>query len=155
MSNTTENRANCNHPLADMSEFLREQQRGAEVDEQQDREQQSDDCNEVHGLPQLLTGLDVKKGHGEENGCEEEHGQILHIAILDSERHAEIQAARHSNIDSAGRGILLAEGKSKEKIRTRPERVRTISSEERRGSTLLFRRSLLEQTDSQPRALFE
>jgi hypothetical protein len=71
-----------------MSELLRIEQSGGEVNEQQDRKQQSDDCDEIHGLPQLLTGLDVKKGHGEENGGEEEHGEILHARTLISEPHS-------------------------------------------------------------------
>ncbi|WP_348261517.1 hypothetical protein P8935_17150 [Telmatobacter sp. DSM 110680] len=74
-----------------MSEFLRVKQGGAEVDEQQDREQQSDNSDEIHGLPQLLTGLHIKKGHGKENGCKEEHGQILHATILDSKHHTPVQ----------------------------------------------------------------
>jgi hypothetical protein len=71
-----------------MSEFLRIEQRCAEVNKQQDRKQQSYDCDEVHGLPQLLTGLHVEEGHGEENGGEEEHGEILHARTLISEPHS-------------------------------------------------------------------
>jgi hypothetical protein len=76
-----------------MSELLRIEQRGGEVDEQQDRKQESDYSHEVHGLPQLLTGLDVEKGHGEENDGEEEHCEILHARTLNSERH-DIDQAR-------------------------------------------------------------
>jgi len=65
-----------------MSEFLRIEQCCAEVNQQQDRKQKSHYGDEVHELPQLLTGLDVKKGHGEENGGEEEHGEILHARNL-------------------------------------------------------------------------
>jgi hypothetical protein len=61
-----------------MSELLREEQGGSEVNEQQDREQESHYGDEVHGLPQLLAGLDVKKGHSKENSGEEEHREILH-----------------------------------------------------------------------------
>src|ERR1700691_4851643 len=82
-SRTIENIANCNQPLADMSELLRVKEGRAEVDEQQERKQEGDYGDEVHGLPQLLTGLDVKKGHGKENGGEEEHGQILHETVLE------------------------------------------------------------------------
>jgi hypothetical protein len=32
----------------------------------------------VHGLPQLLAGLDVEKRHGEENYGEQQHERILH-----------------------------------------------------------------------------
>ncbi|MGA9585058.1 MAG: hypothetical protein WBQ95_07000, partial [Terracidiphilus sp.] len=71
-----------------MSEFLRIEQRGAEVNQQQDRKQKSDYSDEVHGLPQLLTGLYVQKGSGKENGGEEEHREILHASTLDSEHHA-------------------------------------------------------------------
>jgi hypothetical protein len=53
-----------------MSELLRIEQRGGEVNEQQDRKQESDYSHEIHGLPQLLTGLHIEKGHGEENGGE-------------------------------------------------------------------------------------
>jgi hypothetical protein len=71
-----------------MSELLRVQQGGAKVDEHQNGEQKGDYSHEVHGLPQLLTGLHVKKGHGKENSGEEEHSEILHATILDSEWHA-------------------------------------------------------------------
>jgi hypothetical protein len=71
-----------------MSELLRIEQRGCEVNQQQDRKQESYYSDEVHGLPQLLTGLDVEKGRDKENGSEKEHGQILHAMTLISERHA-------------------------------------------------------------------
>jgi hypothetical protein len=32
-------------------------------------------------LPQLLTCLDVEKRQGKENGCEENHDQVLHICV--------------------------------------------------------------------------
>jgi hypothetical protein len=99
-----------------MSEFLRVQQRGGEVNEHQDREHQRDDSDKVHGLPQLLTGLDVQKGHGKKDDGVEEHGEILHATSLDSERHSAIQAT--SKIDFACRGVVLAEGNSKENIKT-------------------------------------
>jgi hypothetical protein len=66
-----------------MSEFLRVQQRGSKINKQQDREQESYYRDEVHGLPQLLTGLDVEKGDGKENGGEEKHDEILHARTLD------------------------------------------------------------------------
>jgi hypothetical protein len=75
-----------------MSELLRIEQGGSEVNEQQDRKQKSDYRHEVHGLPQLLTGLDVEKGHGEESGGEEEHGEILHAKTLNSETHRAARA---------------------------------------------------------------
>ena len=81
---------NCNQPFADMSELLRVEQGGAEIDKQQDRKQKGDYCDEVHGLPQLLTGLDVEKGHGKENCGKEEHDEILHATILDSEQNADL-----------------------------------------------------------------
>jgi hypothetical protein len=75
-----------------MSEFLRVKQSGCEVNEHQDRKQERDDGDEIHGLPQLLTGLDVQKGHGKENDGVEKHGDILHWKTLDSERHGALQA---------------------------------------------------------------
>jgi hypothetical protein len=75
-----------------MSELLRIKQRGGEVNEHQDRKQESHYGDEVHGLPQLLTGLDVKKGHGEKNGGEEKHREILHARTLISKRHGTDQA---------------------------------------------------------------
>jgi hypothetical protein len=67
--------ANFNQPLADISEFLREQQGKSQVTQQQDGNHQSESGHKVnvHGLPQLLAGLDVEKGHAEENGCEKQH----------------------------------------------------------------------------------
>jgi hypothetical protein len=65
-----------------MSEFLREKQRGGEINQQQDRKQESHYSDEVHGLPQLLTGLDIEKGHSKENGGEEKHRKILHAQTL-------------------------------------------------------------------------
>jgi hypothetical protein len=50
-----------------MSELLREEQRGGKVDQQQNRKHKSHCGDEIHGLPQLLTGLYVQKGHAEEN----------------------------------------------------------------------------------------
>ena len=76
-----------------MSELLRIEQRGSEVNKQQDRKQQSHYRDEVHGLPQLLTGLDIQKGHGKENCSKEKHDEILHARILDSKRHRVAQAA--------------------------------------------------------------
>jgi hypothetical protein len=70
-----------------MSEFLRVKQSGCEVNEHQYRKQERDDGDEIHGLPQLLTGLDVQKGHGKENDGVEKHGEILHWKTLDSEPH--------------------------------------------------------------------
>ena len=40
---------------------------------------------QVHGLPQLLAGLDVEKRHDKENRGEEEHDDVLHARSLDSE----------------------------------------------------------------------
>jgi hypothetical protein len=99
-----------------MSEFLRVQQRGGKVSEHQERQHQRDDSDKVHGLPQLLTGLDVQKGHGKKNDGVEQHGEILHATSLDSKRHCAVQT--DSKIDFAGRGVVLAEGKSKEDIKT-------------------------------------
>jgi hypothetical protein len=73
--------ANCNQPLAVISEFLREKQADGEITEQQNREQQSDQRHYVnlHGdLPQLLTGSDVQKRQNEECGGEQQHGYVLH-----------------------------------------------------------------------------
>jgi len=62
-----------------MLELLREQQRESQVTKQQNGTDQRNCRNEIHrGLPQLLTGLDVKKRHAEENYREQQHRQILH-----------------------------------------------------------------------------
>ena len=75
--------ANCSQPLADMSEFLREEQRDGEIAQQKNGENESDCRNriDVHGLPQLLAGLDVEKRQGEENSGEQQHHDILHCKI--------------------------------------------------------------------------
>jgi hypothetical protein len=63
-----------------MSEFLREQQRGNQVAEKQNGQHQCGACDgiELHGLPQLLAGLHICEGQGEEDDSEREHQQILH-----------------------------------------------------------------------------
>jgi len=52
-----------------MSELLREKQGDNQVTEQEDGQNERNDGNDVglHGLPQLLACLDVKKRQGEEN----------------------------------------------------------------------------------------
>jgi hypothetical protein len=64
-----------------MSELLREQHCEGEVDEQENRKKQAGGRNpiHVHGLPQVLTGLDVEKRHGKENGGEQHHDRVLHF----------------------------------------------------------------------------
>jgi hypothetical protein len=66
--------------LADISEFLREEQGEDQVSKEQDGQNQRDDSDDVglHGLPQLLTCLDVKERQGEENYREQQHRYILH-----------------------------------------------------------------------------
>jgi hypothetical protein len=58
-----------------MSEFLREKQRDGEIAKQKDGENEAGcrDPIHVHGLPQLLAGLDVEKRQGEENNGVEQH----------------------------------------------------------------------------------
>jgi hypothetical protein len=68
-----------------MSEFLRKKQGCSEVNKQQDREQESHYSYQVHGLPQLLAGLHIQKGHGKEKRGEEKHDNVLHAGLLDSE----------------------------------------------------------------------
>jgi len=72
--------ANCNQPLADMSEFLREEQGDDQVSKQQNGQNQGNGGDDVdlHGLPQLLACLDVEKRQGEENYREQQHRYILH-----------------------------------------------------------------------------
>jgi hypothetical protein len=63
-----------------MSEFLREQKRDGEVNQQEHGNEQSDCGDEVdlHGLPQFLARLDVEKRQGEESTREQQHDKILH-----------------------------------------------------------------------------
>jgi hypothetical protein len=63
-----------------MSEFLREKQGKSQVAQQSYGRNQSDHSDDVdlHGLPQLLTCLDVQKRQAEENYREQQHRQILH-----------------------------------------------------------------------------
>src|SRR5579863_1963778 len=111
---TREYARNCNHPLADISEFLRIKQGGGEINEHKDRKQERDDSDEIHGLPQLLTGLDVEKGHGKENDGVEKHGEILHGKILDSDRHRAVQAAVTPKSILRGGALCWRKGKLKE-----------------------------------------
>jgi hypothetical protein len=53
-----------------MLELLREKQRGDEVAEQQNRQNQRKSSDDIHGLPQLLASLDVEKRQAEENYSE-------------------------------------------------------------------------------------
>jgi hypothetical protein len=61
-------------------ELLREKQGDGQVTKQQDGQNQGNDGGQVdlHGLPQLLAGLDVKKRQAEENYREQQHDSILH-----------------------------------------------------------------------------
>jgi hypothetical protein len=63
-----------------MSEFLREEQGDDQVSKQQNGQNQDNVGDDVglHGLPQLLACLDVKKRQGEENYREQQHRYILH-----------------------------------------------------------------------------
>ena len=72
--------ANCNQPLADMLELLREEQGEGEVAEQEDRHNERNDSDEINlhwRLPQLLAGLDVEERQAEENHSEKQHRSIL------------------------------------------------------------------------------
>jgi hypothetical protein len=63
-----------------MSELLRIKQGDHQVTKKEDGESERNDCDEVvlHGLPQLLAGLDVEKRQGEEDRGEQQHPKILH-----------------------------------------------------------------------------
>jgi hypothetical protein len=63
-----------------MSEFLREEQGDGQVSKQQNGQNQGNGGDDVglHGLPQLLAGLDVEKRQREEYGREQQHRSILH-----------------------------------------------------------------------------
>jgi hypothetical protein len=70
-----------------MSEFLREKQGEGQITEKQHGQNQGNDCGDrvgLHGLPQLLAGLDVKERQAEENYREQQHRHILHSRSLDS-----------------------------------------------------------------------
>ena len=107
---------NCNQPFADISELLRVKQGDGEVDKQQDGAQQGERGYKVHRLPQLLTGLDVEKGHDEENDGVEKHREILHWTPGFSVTHSSFSSS-DSKIDFGIGGVVLAEGKAKENIR--------------------------------------
>src|SRR5579863_1934606 len=72
--------ANCSQPLADISEFLREQQCDGEIHHQKDGKNETGCRNPIHlhGLPQLLACLDVEKRQSEENSGVEQHEYVLH-----------------------------------------------------------------------------
>jgi hypothetical protein len=70
-----------------MSEFLREEQGEGQITQKQHGQNQSNDGGDrvgLHGLPQLLAGLDVEKRQAEENYCKQQHRHILHRRSLDS-----------------------------------------------------------------------
>ncbi|MGA2352603.1 MAG: hypothetical protein ABSF70_19375 [Terracidiphilus sp.] len=71
-----------------MSELLREKQGDGQVTKEQDGQSQGDEGDRVdlHGLPQLLAGLDVKKRQTEENYREQQHRYILHSVSQFQER---------------------------------------------------------------------
>jgi hypothetical protein len=97
-----------------MSESLRVKQGGSEIDEHQDRKQECDDGDNVHGLPQLLTGLDVQKGHGKENDGVEKHREILHWTTLDSDRRRAKWAAVNPKSILRGEAFGWRKGNLKE-----------------------------------------
>jgi hypothetical protein len=80
----------------DISEFLREQKRNGEVNQQKHGNEQRDCSDEVdlHGLPQFLASLDVEKRHGKENGSEKQHDQVLHGRYQSSPAHGRDLAGR-------------------------------------------------------------
>ena len=72
--------ANCNQPLADMLELLREEQGEGKVAKQEDGHNERNDSDEINlhwRLPQLLAGLDVEERQAEENQREKQHRSIL------------------------------------------------------------------------------
>ncbi len=72
--------ANCNQPLADMLELLREEQGEGKVAKQENGNYERNDSDEINlhwRLPQLLAGLDVKERQAEENQSEKQHRSIL------------------------------------------------------------------------------
>jgi len=71
-----------------MSEFLREEQGKSQVAQKGNGQNQSNRCDDVdlHGLPQLLTRLDVEERQDEENSGEKQHRQILHCRSRSSIR---------------------------------------------------------------------
>jgi hypothetical protein len=64
-----------------MLELLREKQSGDEVTKQQNRQNQRNSSHDIHGLPQLLTSLDVAKRQAEENYGEQQHRYFLHVGL--------------------------------------------------------------------------
>jgi hypothetical protein len=58
-----------------MSKLLREEQGESQVSQQQDGKNQGNGGDDVdlHGLPQLLAGLDVEERQDEESYREQEH----------------------------------------------------------------------------------
>jgi hypothetical protein len=56
------------------------------------------------GLPQLLAGLDIEKGHAEENGCEDQHQRILHSKTPDKAGGL-IAGGRFVEVSACGRPL--------------------------------------------------
>jgi hypothetical protein len=90
-----------------MSKFLREKQGEGEIPEQKDGKNEGNTGYEVdlHGLPQLLTGHDVEKRHGEENNSEQQHDDILHRRSPTGFR-SRVQDRLWSEQNLSGRRIL-------------------------------------------------
>jgi hypothetical protein len=82
-----------------MLELLRKKQGKGQVSQQQDGENQRNYSDEVdvHGLPQLLAGLDVEKRQGEEDYREQQHPKIL---------HRDLTVLRHGVVNPCTRIIL-------------------------------------------------
>src|SRR5271170_2321261 len=81
-ASTTANKiAACSHPFNDISEFLRLQQGGKQINKQQNGQDNDDDGRDIHGgLPQLFTALDVPERNGKKGDGEEQSEQIPHKA---------------------------------------------------------------------------
>jgi hypothetical protein len=92
-----------------MSEFLRVEHRQSEIAQQQDGDDETDcaDNVELHGLPQLLAGLDVKKRQDEESGGEQQHGYVLHR----KSPGRELEPGRARSRPGAQPRLILARGR--------------------------------------------
>ena len=54
------------------------------MNQQNESKNERDHGKEIHRLPQLLAGLDVKGRQAEEKRCEQQHHEILHRGFLNS-----------------------------------------------------------------------
>src|ERR1700677_3036599 len=82
-STTANKAAACSHPFNDISEFLRLQQSGKQICQQQNGQDNDGYGRNIHGgLPQLFAALDIPERDGEKGDGQEKSKQVPHEIVL-------------------------------------------------------------------------